>query len=550
MSDRIDNEEVRAAFAAVLKLPWRLFQWCFRSKARFAGVALLIFGSLVGGSYGAYGYWASPTFCHSCHIMDPYYDSWQISSHKDVACVACHFEPGIENELRGKWVAIKQLASTVTGAYSSMPYAEVSDSSCMRSGCHSPEQLALPVEFSSRGVKFDHSSHLGEMRRGIKLACTSCHHQRLFDTHIELDKGTCFLCHFKQAESEGHSIGDCNTCHGPPKDILEVAGMQIDHASFIERGMACAQCHVELKSGTGAVGKERCYSCHNDPEQIAEFGNSGLLHVEHVTTHKLHCYQCHNTIEHRMDVQAELRSQQECLSCHGSSHGKQADLYAGRGAKGVAAMPDPMHSLGLDCVGCHGDGADLMTADWVHAQDSGSGSRSCSTCHSDRYSEYLPALIEGLGEMSSHLRARLAVIQTRISAALDAGQFIDRALYRAATQTEHNLGFLAQAGAMHNPLYSVEILRAGRAAIEAAEAALDISATDDDLPFGFEVEDCGICHDNLPLPGMLSLSADRSYPHDLHLEETGMDCADCHQGETHPPRAATSKSACAVCHQE
>ena len=111
-------------------------------------VTMVIFASLLGGSVGAYSYWSSPSFCHSCHIMDQYCESWAASSTSEVACVKCHFEPGIENELRGKWVAVKQLASAVTGAYSSMPYAEVSDATCMRSGCHSTEELEKPVRFS------------------------------------------------------------------------------------------------------------------------------------------------------------------------------------------------------------------------------------------------------------------------------------------------------------------------------------------------------------------------------------------------------------------
>ena len=28
-----------------------------------------------------------PAFCGSCHIMNPYYESWKQSSHKNIACV-------------------------------------------------------------------------------------------------------------------------------------------------------------------------------------------------------------------------------------------------------------------------------------------------------------------------------------------------------------------------------------------------------------------------------------------------------------------------------
>ena len=34
----------------------------------------------------------------SCHIMEPYYQSWQESSHNDVACIECHFAAGLRRQ--------------------------------------------------------------------------------------------------------------------------------------------------------------------------------------------------------------------------------------------------------------------------------------------------------------------------------------------------------------------------------------------------------------------------------------------------------------------
>src|SRR5659263_269911 len=45
----------------------------------------------------------NPAFCgKNCHIMRPYYDSWRTSSHADVKCVECHYEPGIIGHVKGK----------------------------------------------------------------------------------------------------------------------------------------------------------------------------------------------------------------------------------------------------------------------------------------------------------------------------------------------------------------------------------------------------------------------------------------------------------------
>lgn len=512
-----------------------------RRRARLAlvaGATVLIFTLFSGGSYTAYGYWSSPTFCHSCHIMDPYYESWENSSHAEVACVDCHFEPGIQNELRGKWVAVKQLAAWATGAYSSMPYAEVSDASCMTSECHSVEELSQPVAFSDKHVAFDHSTHLGELRRGIALACTSCHATRSRDTHMELDRAACFLCHFKGADAEGVSIGACDTCHGPPEGVTSVAGFTVDHEDYRARGMACDQCHAELSTGTGRVGAERCYSCHNEPEKIAKLGEVGLLHVEHVTVRKKHCYQCHDLIDHGNGGQ-HAASGGDCQSCHDSGHLAQAVLLAGEGAVGVESIPSPKHHLGVDCAGCHGGMGPAHQP----------GSASCAACHGDLYDAYAEESGSALDEMLTHLEGRVGSVRRAAEAQRSAGDLLDRETYRSMVAAEGNLQHLRDAGPVHNPLYAVEVLRAGLVSTEELEEALGIEP-DDDYPLGFEVEDCGICHDGLPEPGALVLDGERAFPHPVHVEETGMDCSDCHVGDKHPPRAPTSASTCSSCHQK
>ncbi len=56
-------------------------------------------------------------------------------------------------------------------------------------------------------------------------------------------------------------------------------------------------------------------------------------------------------------------------------------------------------------------------------------------------------------------------------------------------------------------------------------------------------------HDSLPAPGELVLATGRKYPHPVHVEETGMSCEDCHQGEEHPPVAPATEGSCKSCHK-
>ena len=70
---------------------------------------------------GAAWYTSRPVFCSSCHIMEPYYKSWQESHHKDVACVECHFPPGVGGKVRGKMLGLVQLLKYVTASAGPRP---------------------------------------------------------------------------------------------------------------------------------------------------------------------------------------------------------------------------------------------------------------------------------------------------------------------------------------------------------------------------------------------------------------------------------------------
>lgn len=80
-------------------------------------------------------YTTTPGFCNSCHIMKPYYDAWKTSKHKDVSCIACHYSPETKQLLWAKFQAVNSVVQYVTKKYSSKPYAQIEDASCLRSGC-------------------------------------------------------------------------------------------------------------------------------------------------------------------------------------------------------------------------------------------------------------------------------------------------------------------------------------------------------------------------------------------------------------------------------
>ena len=170
-------------------------------------------------TYGAMEASSTPAFCGSCHVMEPYYESWKASSHTDIACVDCHIPPGITAELRKKYEALSMVARYFTGTYGTNPWTEVDDAACLE--CHERRLLAGASSFGD--VLFDHGPHLTELRRGKRLRCTSCHSQIVQGSHITVTATTCILCHFKDQEP-GTGTARCALCHQTPTQIVDAEG--------------------------------------------------------------------------------------------------------------------------------------------------------------------------------------------------------------------------------------------------------------------------------------------------------------------------------------
>jgi hypothetical protein len=268
-------------------------------------VALLVAALvLVVGGTATAGLWklsTSPVLCNSCHIMKPYVEAWRTSKHAGVTCVQCHYPPGFRDTIWVKYQALAQVAKWATQTYSSKPFAEVEDASCLRSGCHDRRLLRGQVVFKG-GIVFDHKPHLEEPRRGPQLRCTSCHSQIVVSTHIEVTETTCFLCHFKgmKTSRELHPIAGCPGCHLPPRGDIRVGSITFNHADVVRRGVACQSCHLNVVEGEGEAPRERCFTCHNEPGKLARYPDTAVVHDFHVAGHNIECGRCHTEIKHRL----------------------------------------------------------------------------------------------------------------------------------------------------------------------------------------------------------------------------------------------------------
>ena len=153
---------------------------------------IVLFGVLLGvvilGGVGAVVLWEyheRPEFCGTCHIMDPYLESWQASDYGanahaeyDVACLDCHV-PTLEQQ-------VNEFVVYVQGDYEiPLPELKYPKEDCLQ--CHEHGSYAELIEKSAYleeevGAN-PHNSHWGEME--------------------------CRLCHKMHKESEEY----CAQCH-------------------------------------------------------------------------------------------------------------------------------------------------------------------------------------------------------------------------------------------------------------------------------------------------------------------------------------------------
>ncbi|MDH3718383.1 MAG: NapC/NirT family cytochrome c [Planctomycetota bacterium] len=429
--------------------PWQRVRWYAARVVAVVGALMLLTATVTAFT----GWYTSRSeFCSSCHIMDPYYASWQESPHGNVSCIKCHFPPGAGEKVRGKMMGLVQLVKYVTRSQGPRPVAEVSDASCLRSGCHDTRLLAGRVEY--QGIQFDHTPHLQELRGGKKLRCTSCHGQVVQGSHISVTTSTCFLCHFKdQHFNEG--TGACTRCHQIPEKEFDLGGgVKFSHNLAYERGVDCTSCHGDLIRGNGEVPVERCGVCHNRPEDLKRIDDHVLMHQKHVTEHKVDCLDCHLEIHHAADEHRILHAASNCSDCHPNHHHEQVDLLLGLGAKSVAAQPSSMTMARITCRSCHNvrDVSPTGTVLWK------ASIQTCTTCHDSSAAERLQTYHDTLRSSLGQIDANLKRVRDELPASgADAARL--KEITAQLRDLEHDLNFLRVGNGVHNIHYADALTR-------------------------------------------------------------------------------------------
>jgi len=439
-----------------------------------SGAILLVLAIFTGG---AASYTSRSEFCNSCHIMEPYYVSWQESSHSDVACVKCHFPPGALEKVRGKMLGLVQLMTYVTQSAGPRPVAEVPDASCLR--CHDTRLLSGRVEF--HGVPFDHQAHLTKLRRGKQLRCTSCHSQIVQGAHMTVTTSTCFLCHFKDvAFNDG--LGTCTRCHEIPQDSFQLGGgVEFSHDLAYKRGVDCASCHGDLIRGNGIVPRERCTVCHNRESDLDRIEDDAFIHEKHVSEHKVDCLSCHLEIQHSFQPDLIEHAASDCKSCHPNQHLEQVRMLAGEGGVTMAAHRGGMTTLRITCLSCHESKSVSSTGTvvWKASVDA------CATCHEESAAGRLKAYYDELKNSLSAAETALAVARDHLrsdeTVAPDSPKMQER-----LAEMQNDLNFIRVGNGIHNIHYATSLLRELVSELQQVSRELGLAAPS--IPFPQEAD--------------------------------------------------------------
>lgn len=277
----------------------------------------------------------NPGFCRRCHVIEPFYLSWQKGQHaqRNVQCIDCHFRSGWTGQLQGEAYAAIKLVQFAVGAVREPTAAQfVANENCLR--CHQnilSRQLKIPGE-----LMFSHEKHIDQNQ----VQCRQCHPaighpgavaQAIVGQPARINRDSCLKCHDGQrGPTIFGTIARSGKIH-PAEPKLDTGlwkqthwrashGLNTDAGpDFKIEEAACAQCHGVPRESpqcqgchtatpqTLSPGTQVCLKCHLQV-LAARLSVDGLpyYHQSHLIGTSATCSDCHKRISH----------DQICSNCH------------------------------------------------------------------------------------------------------------------------------------------------------------------------------------------------------------------------------------------
>jgi hypothetical protein len=524
-------------------------KWFFQRKKKVLYGLLFFLVALL--FVGVFRYSESSLFCGLCHNMKEYVDSWKTSSHNQVGCLSCHREPGILNHLKGKSIDL-QLALTyvIIGRGIKKLHYEVNDGNCLQQGCHKQEEVRGDMIY--KNVSFPHGKHLGELRRGMRIRCTTCHAQIVQGAHLTVHETNCFICHFYRAgqrqeeECVSCAVGGCTSCHVEPKGDIKVKGWSFNHRKYIARGVACEKCHLNVLQGDGHVPEGKCLQCHKKTEMRITQYTAPFTHKKHVTDHKIECSDCHTSIRHEIGpILTFAQSPNICDKCHSKEvHLWPKEFYRGSGGIGVPDSPSLMFSTNIDCVACHRKGEESQAALHTTKYVERAIGETCVDCHGEGYDDTLKHWKTLLSKAENETNQRIFNVQKLLYEVekTRGGSSDFKKAQNLLNEARHNYSLILLAKGTHNIEYAFKLLNTANNKTEQALANLEKNYKPKE--FKTQMTCTTLCH-----VGMEKRTVpfnNIKFSHETHVFKNGLKCSDCHSPrENH---GKTFQKNCANCH--
>jgi hypothetical protein len=476
--------------------------------------------------------------------MEPFYNSWKASSHSNIKCVECHFEPGLEGKIKGKMNGLVQIVNYISTSYKKRkPWADIPDNTCSRADCHVNQAYKDTIYTTKKGVLFNHKHHLDELRRGKKLKCTSCHSQIVQGSHMQVTYATCFNCHFHKSPDPEHKydkLSKCSTCHDlKSKTPEELSLMKYNHNMVVKNDIECASCHTNVINGKGEVGKERCFQCHFEDNKLDKYEDTEFMHKTHIAKHSMNCMYCHSPIKHKVEPM-DPNEPPDCQSCHSGAHSSQVSLFSGSNGFNVEKTPSSMYLSGINCKGCH----------TLHEVTKGvnidkSQPEACEKCHGKGYGNLIKQWEQSTIKRLAIVKSIYNNVNSIISYSTNTQK--NEALTKLE-QADHNIKIVDIGKGVHNIQFADNLLVA---AYGLMKDALTIIGSNKVLPefkpnTSFIPNECYNCHAGIQevTKNVFGLN----FSHKIHIVQNGLQCGRCHSNDEKHGKLLISKTGCNSCH--
>lgn len=513
----------------------------FRRVLLFTGIYFVIFVIFFAVSAE---YTSRPSFCPTCHYMEPFYNSWKSSTHNNIECVECHFEPGLEGTIKGKLNGLVQIVNYVSTSYKKRkPWADIPDNTCSRSDCHAKQSIQ-DTTYDVRGILFNHKHHLSELKRGKKLKCTSCHAQIVQGSHMEVTYETCFNCHFHKSDDPEHKfdkLADCKTCHElNNKSKEQLASMKYNHNMVVETKTECSSCHTNIIKGKGEVGKERCFQCHFEDDKLDKYPDVEFMHSSHIAKHSMNCGYCHSPIKHKVE-KIDVNTPPDCQSCHAGAHSSMVNLYAGEKGFNTESSPSSMFLSGIDCKGCH----ILHETTSKNVNVEKSREDACDKCHGKGYGNLIK-------QWEASSIKRLAIIKSIFNTSKNAISNSSSGRKKEALlkldEAQHNIKTVDVGKSVHNIQFADKLLVG---AYEIMKEALNMVGSKTQLPkfepsTEYVPNECYNCHGGIQEVSVNAFG--KNFSHKTHIVKQRLQCDRCHSNTKKHGELILNKESCNSCH--